>query len=215
MTEATGDTKQRILDAAEPLFAAQGVTGTSLRSIIRAADVNLAAVHYHFGSKDALVNAVIARHFRPLNEERLRQLDEVERRADRRKPPVEGIVEAFISPVLELCADPVRGMIFMKLIGRLMAEPEYFFGKVAPKQIGEVRDRFVAAMERALPGLPREEIMWRMTFSVGAMAHSMQIGDSISVVSGGILNPASTDELTRKLVKFVAAGWKATVEEQP
>jgi len=209
MNESAGETKQRILDAAELLFAAQGVGATSLRSIIREADVNLAAVHYHFGSKDALVNAVIARHFRPLNEERLRLLEEVERRAGRRRPSLEEVIEAFVGPTLRLGATPGSCGIFMKLIGRLLAEPEYFFGKVIPVQMEEVRDRFIAAFERAVPGLPSEEIVWRMTFTVGAMAHSMRIGDNISLLSEGRVKAASAEELTRRLVRFTAAGWKA------
>jgi len=209
MNETAGETKQRILDAAERLFAADGVTGTSLRSVIREADVNLAAVHYHFGSKDALVNAVIARHFQPLNRERLRRLDEAEQKAGKKRPPVERVIEAFVAPTMELCADPVRGQIFMKLIGRLLAEPQYFFGKVVPEQMADVRDRFVAALERAVPGLSAESVAWRMTFTIGAMAYSMRIGDSISALSGGRLKEVNTAKMTKELVRFTAAGWKA------
>jgi len=209
MNESAGETKQRILDAAERLFATAGVAGTSLRSVIREAGVNLAAVHYHFGSKDALVNAVIARHFRPLNEERLRRLEEVKQKAGKKHPSVEKIIEAFVAPTLHLCADPERGQVFMKLIGRLLAEPQYFFGKVMPAQMADVRDSFVDAMERAVPGLAPEAIAWRMMFTVGAMAYSMRIGDSIPALSGGRLRMADTEELTRQLVRFTAAGWKA------
>lgn len=214
MNGSAGGTKQHILEAAERLFAAQGVAATSLRAIIRDADVNLAAVHYHFGSKDALVNAVIARHFRPLNEERLRELDEAERRAGKRGPSVERIVEAFIGPTLRLGADSSRGDNFMRLIGRLLVEPEYFFERVAPVQLGDVRNRFLGALHRALPKLPPEEMIWRMMFTVGCMAYSMRIGGYIGFVSEGLARPATPEELTARLVRFVTAGLRAAPAEE-
>lgn len=212
MTQPGGETKQRILNAAEQLFATRGIAATSLRSIIRDAGVNLASVHYHFGSKDALVNAVIARHFQPLNEERIRRLDDIERRAGARRPSIEKVVEAFVAPTLELCADPLRGKVFMRLLGRLVAEPEYFFGKVAPTQMAGIRDRFADAFARAVPNIDMEDIAWRMTFTVGAMAYSMRIGDSISALSGGRIGSTTTGELARRLVRFATAGWKASAD---
>lgn len=179
MNDPVGGTKQHILEAAERLFAAHGVATTSLRAVIRDAGVNLAAVHYHFGLKDALVNAVIARHFGPLNEERLRELDEAEQEAGKRGPSVERIVETFIGPTLRMGADSSRGNNFMRLVGRLLAEPEYFFERVAPVQLGSIRERFLRAPHRALPKLPPEELIWRMMFTVGGMAYAMRIGGRI------------------------------------
>lgn len=212
MNEVTPGTRQRILEAAERLFAEHGFAGTSLRAIIREAGVNLAAVHYHFGSKEALLEAVVARHFGPLNEERLRALDQVEREAGRRRPSARGIIEAFVGPVLRLCADPARGKTFMKLIGRALAEPEQYFHQVGPKQIGEVRDRFLAAMERALPEVPREEIMWRVLFTIGALAFTMRLGEGLRSMTGGICEVGTVDDHLRRLVEFAAAGLEAPVE---
>ncbi|MCP5111460.1 MAG: TetR/AcrR family transcriptional regulator, partial [bacterium] len=135
------DTKGRILDAAEQLFAGNGIGATSLRAVIAKASVNLAAIHYHFGSKQALVEAVVDRRFGPLNRQRLELLDEAEKRAGKRGPSVEKIVRAFVVPPLQLGADPDRGEIFMKLVGRLLGEPELFFERVAAKQFAELRDR--------------------------------------------------------------------------
>src|SRR5262245_62123867 len=95
-------TKQRILDVAEVQFAEHGYAGASLRGIIAAAHVNLAAVHYHFRSKEALLEAVLLRRAGPLNEERLRLLDALEAQAGNGGAPVEGIIEAFIGPPLHL-----------------------------------------------------------------------------------------------------------------
>ena len=96
------NTRQRILDAAEKLFARHGFESTSLRSIIASAGVNLAAIHYHFRSKEGLIGAVIERRFAPVNDERLRLLAEYESQADGRVPLVEEILEAFLAPMLRV-----------------------------------------------------------------------------------------------------------------
>src|SRR5580704_18486326 len=90
------DTKQRILDSAERLFADNGFDSTSLRTIIADAKVNLAAIHYHFHSKEALLDAVILRRLEPINRQRLAMLDECER-ASAGRPTLEGVLEAFVA----------------------------------------------------------------------------------------------------------------------
>ena len=188
MKEAAIGTKQKILDAAEGLFAEHGVAGTSLRAVIAEAGVNLAAVHYHFGSKDALVAAVVHRRVEPVNQERISMLDSYESGAGRKgRLSVEMIVRAFVTPILQVCQDPEHGEMFAKLMGRMMAEPDYFFGKVAPRQFCHVRDRFVAAFGKALPKVPQTEIFWRMMFAIGAMTHALRIGSRVTDMSGGDL----------------------------
>ena len=102
------DTKTRILDAAEKLFGEKGFDGTSLRDITTEADVNLAAVNYHFQSKDALVRAVIARRVVPVNQRRLELLDACEQAAGAGPLPIEAVLDAFIRPVLEIYASRAR-----------------------------------------------------------------------------------------------------------
>src|ERR1700688_243243 len=96
------DTKTRILDAAEKLFGQNGFDATSLRDITTEADVNLAAVNYHFQSKESLVEATILRCSSPVNDRRLAMLD-----AAGPKPTVEQILEAFVGPVLEQDFEPM------------------------------------------------------------------------------------------------------------
>src|SRR5579871_5345079 len=95
-------TKDRILDTAERLFARDGFEATSLRAITAEAGVNLAAVNYHFQSKEALVRAVIGRRMGPVNEKRLAMLDACETAAGDGPLPLEGVLEAFVRPVLEI-----------------------------------------------------------------------------------------------------------------
>ncbi|HYL25936.1 MAG TPA: TetR family transcriptional regulator, partial [Burkholderiales bacterium] len=101
------ETRTRILDAAEELFMQHGFEGTSMRLLTAKAEVNLAAVNYHFGSKHALVEAVFRRRLDPMNAARLAELDKLE--AAERLPQPEGIIRAFIAPGLRLMEDAKGG----------------------------------------------------------------------------------------------------------
>jgi len=119
------DTKTRILDAAEYLFARHGYDATSLRQITGRAKVNLAAVNYHFGSKKELVKAVIARRLLPLNKLREERLDEVERAlASGGKVGSREILRAFIEPTVHFRASGRGPEDFIVLVGRILAEPD-------------------------------------------------------------------------------------------
>lgn len=203
------ETKARILDAAERLVATRGIGSTSLRSVIAEARVNLAAVHYHFGSKEALMTEVARRRINPVNSERLALLDRFEQEAGKRGPTIEKVVEAFVAPVVRMRDDPDHGEIFTNLMGRLLADPAYFFQGIVPQEFAEMRTRFVAAIERALPGLPREEVMWRMMFAIGALAHMMRIWEAMPALSDGVCKKSSVERNTQRLVGFVAAGLRA------
>ncbi len=207
-------TRERILDAAERLFAERGVAGVSLRAIIAEAGVNLASVHYHFGSKDALVNAVVGRYAGPINEQRLARLDELERRYGRRPAPLRRLVAAFVDPVFERAVEPDRGRNFTRLMGRLLAEPEYFFSRIAPEQFQAVRDRFLAAFRRTLPELPSVEVFWRMMLMVGTLAAALRMGEFGPELSGGCVPPATPDQMRLRLLDFLAAGLRAKVSKE-
>src|SRR5260370_41736213 len=113
------DTKQKILDAAERLFSEQGYAATSLRQIIAEAGVNLAAVHYHFGSKEELLDDVVRRRAGPVNEARIALLDCIEAEKGNAPPLVERVLEAFLLPTAEAAS---RHPQFVKLMGRMLAE---------------------------------------------------------------------------------------------
>src|SRR6204780_5541598 len=133
------DTKPRILDAAEKLFAMNGFKPTSLRDITAKAQVNLAAVNYHFQSKDSLIDAVIERRIAPVNRRRLEMLD-----AAGPNPTVEQVAEAVIVPVIERDPSPI-----MALMGRILSTPDQFITRVFKKLLVVVAERFTDAMGKA------------------------------------------------------------------
>lgn len=205
-------TRERLLDTAERLFAEQGFDGTSLRQITREAGVNLAAIHYHFGSKDALIDAVFDRLIRPINEARLERLDGVEREAGEGAPELERVIEAFVRPPLEASIGSGElGARRMRLVGRVHAEREHISRQLFVRQFEDVFRRFHAALGRCLPELDPETIAWRMHFMIGAMVHVvLTAGDpSVRQVLGPDGDGLEPDALARRLVPFLAAGMRA------
>lgn len=200
-------TRERILDHAERLFAEQGYDRASLRSITEAADVNLAAVNYHFGSKEALVHAVIARRFQPLNEERLALLDALEARGE---PTLEGVVRAFVEPVVRVQEgeDAQQVARVAKLLMQIstMSEELSCEHKRLFQRTGE---RFIPAFLRALPDLDPHAVFWRINFMVAVVAMSFSDAGRLKFISRGACDSADTDEAIAQIVAFLAAGFRA------
>jgi AcrR family transcriptional regulator len=213
-TARATSTKDRILDAAERLFAEKGFAQTSLRDITAEAGVNLAAVNYHFQSKNHLIGAVFDRRIGPLNEERLAMLDQLEKEAAGAPVPVEGLLRAVIEPVLRMISSP-EGACAANLIGRAHTEPGDIFEHLFEGQLAPVVSRFIAAARRSLPGLPEIELFWRIQFSIGAMSHVIAGQRHIQVVSGGLCDTSDVDGMLDRLITFVAAGWRAPVVSKP
>lgn len=199
-------TRERILDAAEHLFAAQGYAATSLRQITGEAGVNLAAVNYHFQSKDALVQAVFSRKVAPMNTRRLEMLDEVEARAGDGPLALEDVLRAFLAPVMGCCRGRAKMGNFPQLFGRVFTEPGDWAMRVFPQAFGQVGERFRAAFFRALPGADRVETLWGLHLTVGSMVFFLGAGQLLTVISEGKANPADVDGALDRLVRFAASG---------
>lgn len=207
------DTKGRILDVSERLFADRGFAKTSLRDITSEAGVNLAAVNYHFGSKEALLSAILERRFRPINDKRIALLDELEASAGKHGPELEDILRAFLGPPFQAWAEMgecVRK--FLKLVGQIHAEINEEVRAVFIDQFDVVLQRYTAALQRALPDLEPDEVVRRSAFVVGAMAHTMIWGEQLDSRTPGEFNDPS--QLLDSLVSFSAAGISAPVPLQ-
>jgi AcrR family transcriptional regulator len=206
MNDSSADTKTRILEVAEELFAEQGLDRVSIRDITEAAKVNLAAVNYHFGGKEELIAAVFDRRVRPVNEARLQALGEVEAKAGNKRPKVEDILEALIRPALLCHSGEQKGAnAFAKLFGRCLAEPRRDIELLLRKQFQPLVDRLEAALMRALPHLSREDIFWRMKFTFGALHHWLLTKDKFLPEW---LARSDVEEQARQLISFAAAGLK-------
>ncbi len=207
------DTRARILDAAENLFSDQGVAATSLRAVTNRAGVNLAAVHYHFGPKTALLEAVLDRRLGPINQERLAWLDQIEAAAGDAPPPLEQVIEAFVAPAFrDLMRDEDATRRVSRLIARFFtAEPESY-RLLLLGQFREVIERFSLAVVRALPELPRDEVLLRFEYAKPILAHALTEPPAAVRRVGSIERPVTTPEGNlHRAVAFLAAGLRAPI----
>jgi AcrR family transcriptional regulator len=202
------DTKQRILDTAERLFGDNGFDSTSLRTIIAEAKVNLAAIHYHFHSKEALLDAVILRRLEPINRQRLEMLDACERAAGDGSPSLEAVIEAFLAPPFRLASNHQNGKSFARLMGRTLTAEKSLVPRLK-QYMSEMLGRFMQALQKAVPDLPKQELLWRMQFMGGAMAITLLRGKDLELISEGLCDTSDVEGTLRRLVDFAAAGFRA------
>lgn len=212
------DTRERILDASEKLFMAYGFDGTSMRLITGAAGVNLAAVNYHFGSKESLMQEVFRRRLDWLNGERLRVLDEMERKSGGKPLKPSQIVDGFFGTLLRMAQDEAHGGItFLRLLGRTLTEPSDFIRTFLAKEYSEVMERYKAALFKALPDVPKAEIVWRFHFMLGATSYAIAGTDALRLVTDWQIEDAdATDRLDRllpRLMSFLLGGLRAPLPQ--
>lgn len=214
------DTRERILDVAERLFMAHGYDGTSMRQITGEAGVNLASANYHFGSKEALLQAVLGRRLDWLNAERLAILDAMEHVASGKPLKPSQIVDAFFGTLLRMADDEARGGItFLRLLGRTLTEPSDFIRTFLAEEYREVLERYKAALFLALPDVPKAEIVWRFHFMLGATSYAIAGTDALRLITDWQIEDAdATDRLDRllpRLMSFLLGGLRAPLPQFP
>ena len=210
------ETQIRILDAAEELFMQHGFEGASMRMLTARAGVNLAAINYHFGSKDALIEAVFRRRLDVMNAERIAELERLEQAAAGAPLSAEAIIRAFIGASLRMIEDARGGgRNFIRLLGRAYTEPAKPIRALIGQMYAPAMERFKAAFERALPEMPREELVWRMHFMFGTLAYTMAATDTVQLIAG--CKPEDRYDarlLEERLGAFLAAGLAAPLPGQ-
>ncbi|HUG76841.1 MAG TPA: TetR family transcriptional regulator [Burkholderiales bacterium] len=205
------ETRTRILDAAEELFMQHGFEGTSMRLLTARASVNLAAVNYHFGSKDALIEALFRRRLDPMNAARIAGLEKLEVEAAGLPCAPEAIIRAFLRPSLRMIEDAKGGgRNFIRLLGRTYTEPAKPIRVLIGQLYAPAMERYKAAFERALPQMPRDELVWRMHFMFGTLAYTLAATDTVQLIAG--CKPEDRHDaclLEDRLTAFLAAGLSA------
>jgi AcrR family transcriptional regulator len=205
MANTQFSTKDRILGAAEELFAQHGFGGTSLRQVTSRADVNIAAVNYHFGSKENLVTEVFRRRMDDMSAQRLSLLGQARERSPGELEP---ILAAFVEPALALAQDRHGGGAFIRVIARAYAEKNDGLRKFLSEQYGHVLREFAKAIAACVPDLSKEQLYWRLDFLAGALTYAM-------ADFGLIKRPSGTSDTTHRsraaqeLIRFAAAGFKS------
>lgn len=207
---AQSETVERILDAAEQLFAEKGFAETSLRLITSRAGVNLAAVNYHFGSKKALIQAVFSRFLGPFCASLEKELDRRQAKADY-KATLEELLEMLVAQTLAV--KPRSGhdlSTFMRLLGLAFSQSQGHLRKYLNEVYGKVFRRYMLLLNEAAPRLPPLEVFWRVHFMLGAAAFSMSgIKALRAIAENDFAVDTSTEQVMRLMVPFLAAGMRA------
>jgi AcrR family transcriptional regulator len=202
--------RDRILDAAEHIFAEAGFAGASLRDIVLEAKVNLATVYYYFGSKSGLMEAVLKRRFGPLRQEHLDLLKSAQEVARGGPLGVEQILEAMLLPPLRLAVcDSARRQAVMRLIGRIVSEPSQQIQDILHVQRAEVREAFLRALQESLPNVPRPDLLWRMEFVWGALTSILCNPKKIEKDSHGECSLSDTPKVLAEMIRFFSPGFQA------
>jgi AcrR family transcriptional regulator len=209
------ETRTRILDVAEELFMQHGFEATSMRLLTSTARVNLAAVNYHFGSKDALIEALFQRRLDPMNAARIAALDALEQQAGGEPLAPEQIIRAFIGASLRMIEDANGGgRNFIRLLGRTYTEPAKQIRALIGQLYAPAMERFKAAFARALPEVPLDELVWRMHFMFGTLSYTLAATDTVQLIAG--CKPEDRYDaqlLEARLVAFLAAGLLAPLPQ--
>jgi AcrR family transcriptional regulator len=210
------DTRERILDVAERLFMASGYEATSMRMITGLAEVNLAAINYHFGSKEALLREVFHRRLVWLNRERILKLDLLEAQAGGGSLKPSQVLEAFFGTLLRMGEDPaLGGMVFLRLLGRTLTDPADFIRTFFAGEYAEVVERYKHALFLSLPDVPKEEILWRFHFMLGSMSYALAGTDVLQVIAGvdqddsAATNAEAARRLSARVMPFLLGGLRA------
>jgi AcrR family transcriptional regulator len=209
------DTKDKIMDVAERLFADHGFAATSLRQITAEADVNLAAVNYHFRSKEALLSAVIERRLGPINKRRMELLDEMETRSSSGQLDLKEAVLAFMRPAFEAKSAKSDGIKhFPRLMARVMAEPGEWSAPVLLPALHQITSRFIPIFERAMGVKDRALVLWGAQFGIGCMTRCLIAPEFIHTITGQEPQTESPEQILDRLVCFVVGGMKALAERE-
>ncbi len=198
-------TKNKILDAAENLFAIQGFNGTSLREITSRAEVNLAAVNYHFGSKKELIKSVMSRYMNELSPRLESSLVNI---CEQENLTLLEVFSAFIEPLLSLNEFKENGTSnFLQLLGRGYSDSQGFLRWFLTTQYPGVINNFVKAVQKAYPELTAEEMFWRLHFTMGTVVFTMSSSDAlIDIAKSDFDKTMDIAGVIKKVIPYVAAG---------
>ena len=205
------ETKRRMLEVAAALLAEHGFEVVSVRDVTQAAKMNVAAVNYHFGSRDGLMARVMEEAVRHFNEERLARLEGLEKRFAGKPAPLEEVLEAWLKPLASAAQrsswkDPVTA----PLIGRVLTlQTDKVPAEISQTHAG-IDERVRRLLSKTLTPLSVGEISWRMHALLGALAHTL-----VSPTVSGLLDPASVETIMARFVKFAVAAMREGADSLP
>lgn len=199
---------ERILSAGERLFAEHGFAAVGVRAITDEAGVNLGALHYYFGSKEKLIAAIFERRVRPIIVERLRLLETCQEGDEDTR--LERILESFLRPGLVAGTEsPEERVTFARLRARFPSELGAVAARILREAFDDSTSKYIEALARALPHLPRTEVYWRFHFLLGLHLFTLTNSSRIFELSNGICDPRDVEQALGNMIPFLAAGFRS------
>ena len=208
-------TNERLLDAAEVLFAKDGFAAVTVRQITKKANADISLVYYHFKSKRELFEAVLMRRAKYLNEIRLNELEKIEQRHAQAhdEPSLEEIISAFIYPLLnKLIEDHEEWSHYFSLIAMVNNSPSWG-GEMMTKYFDPLVHRFLKAIRKAMPECEEADLFWSYHFLSGALTYTFAETGRIDNLSDGLCKSSDMNSIISRLPKFIAAGFKAVCDK--
>lgn len=206
-------TRERLLRAGARLFAEQGFHAVSVRGIVAEADVNLGAINYHFGSKQALFEEIFAIGAQRMVKLRLDLLDNCHEAPDR-PPLLEQVVTAYLAPGLVYTGSNPEIVQFQRIRARIITEDSALAHQLLRRHYRESTRRFLDAFELALPGVPRDLLLWRFQTMIATIVYG---GSSWGTVQSATDDEQAADDSQALdyLVPLISAMFRTPVEAQP
>ena len=201
-------TRAHIMEVAERLFAENGVDGTSLRHIMTTAGVSISLINYHFGTKEGLLRAIYAHRVRPLNERRMKLLEQAE--AAGVPPRVEDLIHAFFEGALpEKTNARYKPDHFKRLLGRIGSETSDMARRMSREFFDDFQHHFIGLLRRALPELDDEDLYWRLHVLLCVAIHTPINPERIYQLSDGRCDPRDVETTMQHMVSILATGFRA------
>lgn len=207
------DSARRILNAAESLFAKHGYHPVTLRQITTEAQVNLAAVNYHFYDKESLYREVLTQRLHQINQRRTAMLQDSIVRAGEEAVPLPDILDAFARPAF-LSSD-ASGAAGPRLLGRMLVERPPFIEDLLQLEFQPVMTRFGQAVRRHLPRMPPQDFLWRFSFIVGALHHALATLHVMKSSTQGICRDDDAASALAGFTRFATAALREPEDSRP
>ena len=188
------------------MFAHAGFHHTTMRAITAKAGVNLSAVNYHFGSKEALLRAIFDEYLIPLNAERMYRLNAVARKVQEQGVPplLDEVMRCFMEPTLALFSKDSGSASFRIIVGRAISEPDQTVREIFLQRVMPVIDLLLDLLCQAMVHSTREEVAWKLRFALGAMSHTLSSSTHHPLFNMGKVK--ETHEIVEMLILFIVKG---------
>ncbi|MGD0866589.1 MAG: TetR/AcrR family transcriptional regulator [Rhizomicrobium sp.] len=207
--EGNGEaTRERILDAAEELFAEHGFDGVTVRQVTRKANVDVALAHYYFGTKRGLFDSVFLRRAAILNDARLKAIDDFQINPGPGGATIEGFIQAFLDPVMERWANGGPGWkSYLAIVAQVNNTPKWG-GETMARYFDPVIHRLIDAIRGIMPGAHDVDLYWSYLFFSGTLTLTFAETGRIDRLSSGLCHSSDYDAVRDRMAPFAAAGFR-------